>query len=102
MESRRNVVSVRYENRKTGGYSENAYSYYSEVPDLKAGDMVKVPTRYGTSRAIVHEVGLSDAAMPAALRQHLKTITAECLIADDGEHQEQMDLSNPVDDFFKE
>ena len=60
-----------------------------------------MPTRYGTSRAIVHEVGLSDATMPAALRQHLKTITAECLIADDGEHQEQMDLNNPVDDFFK-
>ena len=49
----------------------------------------------------MHEVGLSDATMPAALRQHLKTITAECLIADDGEHQEQMDLNNPVDDFFK-
>lgn len=97
-----NIVSVRYENNKKGGYSENAFSYYSEIPDIKVGDIVKVPTKYGEKRAIVHKVGISESTLPAALRKHLKTITADCMVVDgEGQEQQQMDLSNPAEDFFK-
>lgn len=97
-----NIVSVRYENSKSGGYSENAFSYYSEVPDIKVGDIVKVPTKYGERRAIVHKVGISENTLPAALRKHLKTITADCLVTgNEVQTQLQIDLSNPAEDFFK-
>lgn len=96
-----NIVAVKFENRKEGGYSERAYSYYCDIPDIKPGDIVKVPTRYGESKAIVHEVGISESTLPGVLRQHLKTITADCLIVDDSGQQQEMDLRNPVEDFFK-
>lgn len=49
------IVNVNYINRKTGKLSDMAYSYIADVP-VQVGDIVKVPTSYGSKDARVNRV----------------------------------------------
>ena len=52
------IVHVQFEDRKNPGYySGGFYSYIADHP-LEAGDLVKVPTKYGESTAKVCRVNV--------------------------------------------
>lgn len=69
-----NIVSVKYEDSdypKT--FSGKSYSYYTEI-NLKKGDIVKAPTKYGTSIARVSEIDISEEKIKD-IKPYMKTIT---------------------------
>ncbi len=48
------IVGVKYEDRfEKRTFTGKEYSYYSNIEDIKVGDIVEVPTRYGNSIAEV-------------------------------------------------
>lgn len=69
-----NIVSVKYEDkflpRTFGG---KAYSYFTEVK-LKVGDLVEVPTKYGTSIAKITRVDVPEDEIET-IKPYMKTIT---------------------------
>lgn len=53
-----NIVQVQFEDKRTPGYfSGGLYSYIGDHP-LQVGDIVKVPTKFGESRAKVCRVNV--------------------------------------------
>lgn len=68
-----NIISVKYEDKyvpKT--FSGKEYSYYSDT-DVNVGDLVIVPTAYGTKIAIVSKINISEQKVES-IKPYLKTI----------------------------
>lgn len=69
-----NIVSVKYEDSEyPKTFSGKSYSYYTEI-DLKKGDIVEAPTKYGTSIARVSEIDISEEKIKN-IKPYMKTIT---------------------------
>ena len=51
------LVSVQFRDRKCGEFMGKEFSYIADVP-LHRGDVVNVPTKYGTNEACVCRVGV--------------------------------------------
>lgn len=69
-----NIVAVKYEDMnypKT--FSGRAYSYFTNI-NLKVGDIVEAPTRYGQSIARVAEVNITEDRIKD-IKPCMKTIT---------------------------
>lgn len=55
------IVGVKYEDKfKKQTFSGREYSYYSDIKDINAGDVVEVPTRYGKSVAQVVRTNIDE------------------------------------------
>ena len=55
------IVGVKYEDKfKKKTFSGREYSYYSDIEDIKVGDVVEVPTRYGKSIAQVVRTNIDE------------------------------------------
>ncbi len=70
---RTNIISVKYEDKfipKT--FVGKAYSYYSNI-DVNVGDLVIVPTAYGTKLAIVSEINIPEQKIES-IKPYLKII----------------------------
>lgn len=53
------IVGVKYKDRfEKKTFSGREYSYYSAIDNLKVGDIVEVPTRYGKSIAMVSRINI--------------------------------------------
>ena len=50
-----NLVQVQFRDRKSGEFMGTEFSYIADVP-LHKGDVVKVPTRYGTREGCISRV----------------------------------------------
>lgn len=50
-----NFVNVQFRDRKSGEFSGREFSYIADVP-LHKGDVVKVPTKYGTREGCISRV----------------------------------------------
>lgn len=68
-----NLVQVRFRNRYGEGYGGAAYTYIADTP-LSVGDIVTVPTRFGSSEARVCRVNVPEAEVEH-FRDKLKSIT---------------------------
>ena len=53
-----NLVNVQFRDRKSGEFTGQEFSYIADVP-LHKGDVVNVPTRYGTREGCISRVGVS-------------------------------------------
>jgi hypothetical protein len=51
------LVNVQFRDRKCGEFMGPEFSYIADVP-LHKGDVVKVPTKYGTREGCVSRVGV--------------------------------------------
>ena len=105
MEFKNNIVTVRYKNKHGAGYGESEYSYYADVP-LKVGQIINVPTKYGTSKAKVAKIGISESTLPGVLKACMKRITEDCILLTSGgapvmDDQLNIDLVSIAEDFFK-
>ena len=69
------IVGVVFKNSKTGEFSGKTYNYFCEL-DVKAGDIVNVPTPRGDSVACVMETGVSESVIDKDILPRLKTITS--------------------------
>ena len=58
------IVQVQFQNRFSGTYSGNAYTYYADNP-VQVGDIVKVPTQSGESEAKVCRVDVPESEIPS-------------------------------------
>ena len=55
-----NIVGVKYEDKfEKKIFSGREYSYYTEM-NLEIGDIVEVPTRYGTAVAMVTRIDIPE------------------------------------------
>lgn len=70
-----NIVKVKYINESNGALSEQEYSYFAE-DNLQVGDIITVPVRDTTGRAIVSAVNVPEAEI-AAFKHMMKTIPAK-------------------------
>lgn len=52
-----NLVNVQFRDRKSGEFMGTEFSYIADVP-LHKGDVVNVPTRYGTREGCISRVGV--------------------------------------------
>lgn len=69
-----NIVSVKYEDERCPKtFSGRKYSYYSDI-DLKIGDIVEAPTKYGTSIARVSEINVPEEKIKD-IKSNMKYIT---------------------------
>lgn len=68
-----NIISVKYEdNYMPKTFSGKTYSYYTNT-DVNVGDLVIVPTAYGTKFAIVSKINISEQKVES-IKPYLKTI----------------------------
>lgn len=68
-----NFISVKYEdNYMPKTFSGKQYSYYSDI-DVNVGDLVIVPTAYGTKIAIVSEINIPEQKIES-IKPYLKII----------------------------
>lgn len=68
------IVGVKYEDRfKKKTFTGREYSYYSNIEDIKVGDIVEVPTRYGKSIAEVVRTDI-DKKEIEKIKQYMKVI----------------------------
>lgn len=75
MNTTRGIVTVQYESKMMPGeFGGKTYSYYTTVP-LKVGNIVKVPTKSGTSLARVAQIGIEEHRVAPELRKVMRTIT---------------------------
>lgn len=51
------IISVQFKSKFNGQWYGNNYTYTCDFP-VKRGDIVRVPTKYGDSEAIVREVDI--------------------------------------------
>lgn len=58
------IVQVQFKRRNGGGYTDNKYAYIADVP-VAVGDIVNVPTKFGSSEARVCEVDIPESDIPA-------------------------------------
>ena len=68
-----NIISVKYEDKympKT--FSGKAYSYYTTI-NVNVGDIVKAPTLYGVSNALVTSINVPEEKV-SLFKDKLKTI----------------------------
>ena len=71
------IITVQYESRKEPGiFGGRDYTYFADQ-DYEVGDIVAAPTRYGIGLALVTQVGVDEASVPAELRKKLKHVTGE-------------------------
>ena len=59
-----NIVQVQFKRRFGDGYTDGKYAYIADVP-VAVGDIVNVPTKYGSSEAKVCEVNVPENTIPA-------------------------------------
>ena len=52
-----NLVNVQFRDRKSGEFMGTEFSYIADTP-LNKGDVVTVPTKYGTREACISRVGV--------------------------------------------
>lgn len=52
-----NLVNVQFRDRKSGEFMGAEFSYIADVPLLK-GDVVNVPTRYGTREGCISRINV--------------------------------------------
>jgi hypothetical protein len=70
------IVKVQFQSRYNAKeFYGQEYTYYTEIP-LKVGDVVKVPTKFGESTAIVSSINVPESQI-ANIKEHLKTIKAD-------------------------
>lgn len=68
------IVGVKYEDRfEKKTFTGREYSYYSNIEDIKVGDIVEVPTRYGKSIAEVVRTDI-DKKEIEKIKQYMKVI----------------------------
>ena len=69
-----NIVSVKYEDSYIPrSFSGKSYSYYTDK-DLKVGDLVEAPTKYGNNIAIVTEINILEEKIQQ-IKPYMKTIS---------------------------
>lgn len=69
-----NIVTVKYEDdiyKKT--FSGREYTYYTAIP-LSVGNIVKAPTKFGVSNALVTKVNIPEEKIET-FKKTVKTIT---------------------------
>lgn len=52
-----NLVNVQFRDEKSGEFMGTEFSYIADIP-LHKGDVVNVPTRYGTREGCISRVGV--------------------------------------------
>lgn len=52
-----NLVNVQFRDRRSGEFMGTEFSYIADVP-LHKGDVVNVPTKYGTREGCISRVGV--------------------------------------------
>lgn len=52
-----NLVNIQFRDRKSGEFMGTEFSYIADIP-LNKGDVVNVPTRYGTREGCISRVGV--------------------------------------------
>lgn len=68
------IVGVKYEDRfEKKTFTGREYSYYSNIEDIKVGDIVEVPTRYGKSIAEVVRTDIEKKEIEK-IKQYMKVI----------------------------
>jgi hypothetical protein len=72
-----NIVKVRY-NTDPADVVSREYSYYSE-DEMNVGDLVEVPTRYGSAKARVTAIGVSESEIER-FKDAVKTIPAGSVV----------------------
>lgn len=71
-----NIITVKYENELNPKiFSGKAYYYYTNK-ELQVGDIVIVPTKYGTNIARVSEINIDENRIKD-IKECMKTITAK-------------------------
>ncbi|WP_418710783.1 hypothetical protein [Allofournierella sp.] len=69
------IVAVQYEARmEPGVFGGREYTYFAEVP-LQMGDVVHVPTKFGSSLARVVRVGIPEYRVDDKVKQIMRHIT---------------------------
>lgn len=73
------LVSVQFRNGKSGQFSGREFSYIADVP-LNTGDVVNVPTKYGTKEACVCRVNVPVLALQCKVGElrHIKEPAIPC------------------------
>ena len=62
------IISVIYENDTiTNAYGGKAYYYYTNI-DVKVGDLVMAPTKYGDKAAMVAEINIPEDKVNTTLK----------------------------------
>ena len=79
-----NLVNIQFRDRKCGEFLGREFSYIADVP-LKKGDVVNVPTKYGTREGLVSRVGVQIGEL-------------QCRV---GELRHITDTATPGGDLFK-
>lgn len=68
------IVSVKYEDKYTPKtFSGRAYSYFSSI-ELKVGDIVEAPTKFGNSIARVSEINIPESKI-RDIKPYMKVIS---------------------------
>lgn len=71
------IVGVKYEDKfEKKSFTGREYSYYSNLDDLKIGDIVEVPTRYGTSIAEITRINI-DKNEIESIKEYMKIISVK-------------------------
>lgn len=69
-----NIIAVKYEdNQNPKTFNGKKYSYYTDI-DLKVGDIVEAPTKYGKSYARVSEINIPEEKIQD-IKPYMKSIT---------------------------
>lgn len=69
-----NIISVKYEDYyNPKSFSGRDYAYFSKL-DLKEGDIVAAPTKYGQNIALVTQTNLAESTI-SEIKDYLKEIT---------------------------
>ena len=74
------LVKVQYFSESTGEISDRQYTYFTEAP-LKVGDIVTVPIRNTTGKAMVSAVDVDESEI-AAFKDKVKTILPKADVPD--------------------
>lgn len=79
-----NLVNIQFRDKVCGEFTGREFSYIADVP-LQKGDVVNVPTRYGTKEGCISRVGVPISEL-------------QCRV---GELRHITDAATPGGDLFK-
>jgi hypothetical protein len=89
------IINVKFKKRNGDGFGGRAYSYYCNIPTVKVGDVVKVPTVSGDSVAQICAVDVPEYKVDERVLPLLKTVTEFAAdAASVNSQEEQLSIEN--------
>ena len=70
------IISAQFKSKKTDTYGGRKYSYFCDIPGVKAGDFVKVPAGDSEAVALVAEVDIPESNVDDRILAIMKSVIA--------------------------